>query len=141
MAHVRASEQGVQIPNKKRKAEELSLVLTTESNYNYKVGDAVWISYKETSTDEPLLTPILITGIPTFASSGMVGGSGERSSGSSLSIASTSSRVRNGAASTSGENMRLAPDGAGRGSPGRWEEDSEASRNFRSCSSEANAHR
>ena len=65
LAHVPASQHQVRqgSANGKRKIgateeQESALVLTTEFNYNYRVFDGVWISYKEGGS-KPLLTPVL----------------------------------------------------------------------------------
>ena len=48
------------MPLKRSHAEEYPLVLATEFNYQYRIGDAVWIAYTE-GGKAPLLTPVLVT--------------------------------------------------------------------------------
>lgn len=55
-----------EVHDRKRKAADINkeevLVLTTEFNYNYRLHDGIWITYRERG-GAPLQTPVLVTGL------------------------------------------------------------------------------
>ena len=50
------------VTKSKRSKSESALLLTTEFNYQYRVHDPVWLSYKEPGDDAPKETPVIISG-------------------------------------------------------------------------------
>ena len=46
------------VTKSKRSKSESALLLTTEFNYQYRVHDPVWLSYKEPGDDAPKETPV-----------------------------------------------------------------------------------
>ena len=55
------------VTKSKRSKSESALLLTTEFNYQYRVHDPVWLSYKEPGDDAPKETPVIISGFSVQA--------------------------------------------------------------------------